>query len=59
MTDLSGVSNDALAAELGRRGAHPACKCGRWKTYMGIYDRDGYTLRCHGCLRATAKCTCG
>jgi len=23
---------------------------------MGAYDEDGYTLRCHGCLRAIARC---
>lgn len=31
----------------------------RGKTYIGIFDTDGYTLRCHGCLRAIARCTCG
>lgn len=30
------------------------CTCGE-----GAYDADGYTLRCHGCLRAIARCTCG
>lgn len=59
MVDLSGVSDSELAAELSRRGAMPSCKCRRWQTYMGTYDSDGYTLRCHGCLRAIARCTCG
>lgn len=35
----------------------PTCR-GKWKTYIGAYDADGLTLRCHGCLRAVAKCTC-
>ena len=59
MSDLSGLSTEALARELERRGALPRCRCRRWQTYMGIYDRDGYTLRCRGCLRAIARCTCG
>ncbi len=57
--DLSNASIDELAEELSRRGALPGCRCGRWQTYMGIYDNDGYTLRCHGCLRAVGRCTCG
>ncbi|MBM0206664.1 hypothetical protein JNW90_29365 [Micromonospora sp. STR1s_5] len=56
--DLSAVSTDALAAELTRRGAMPRCRCGRWRTYLGAYDRDGYTLRCRGCLRAIGRCRC-
>ena len=48
----------ALVAELTRRGALPPCPCGKWSTYVGSYDADGHTLRCHGCLRAIAKCTC-
>ena len=52
------ASTEELVDELSRRGALPRCKCGRWRTYMGIYDRDGYTLRCHGCLRAVESCTC-
>ena len=59
MSDLSSASTDALARELSRRGALPPCRCGRWQTYMGIYDGDGYTLRCHGCLRAIERCACG
>ncbi len=56
---LKDVSTDDLAKELSERGAMPMCRCHRWQTYLGIYDADGYTLRCHGCLRAVAKCTCG
>lgn len=59
MVDLSSVSAEDLARELERRGATPACKCRKWQTYMGAYDVDGYTLRCHGCLRAVERCTCG
>lgn len=59
MADLSHATNAELVAELSRRGAVPRCRCGRWQTYVGIYDEDGYTLRCHGCLRAIARCTCG
>ena len=59
MSDLSGLSTEDLARELERRGALPRCRCRRWQTYMGIYDRDGYTLRCRGCLRAIARGTCG
>ncbi|MGW1057606.1 hypothetical protein [Micromonospora rubida] len=55
---LGDATTEELAAELTRRGALPRCRCQRWRTYLGTYDRDGYTLRCHGCLRATARCTC-
>lgn len=58
MTDINNATTEQLAQELTRRNALPHCKCGKWQTYMGIYDRDGYTLRCHGCLRAIAGCTC-
>jgi hypothetical protein len=34
------------------------CRCGKWKTYFGNYDEDGFTLRCSGCLRAVHRCTC-
>lgn len=34
------------------------CRCGKWKTYLGSYDKDGYTIRCSGCLRAIWKCGC-
>lgn len=47
-----------LVDELTRRGAMPPCPCGKWKTYVGAWDRDGVTLRCSGCLKAIAKCTC-
>lgn len=59
MSDLDGKTTDELVDELSRRGALPRCPCGRWRTYVGAYDRDGYTLRCHGCLKAIARCTCG
>lgn len=58
MTDLTNASTEDLVAELTRRDAMPRCRCQRWRTYLGAYDRDGYTLRCRGCLRAIAKCTC-
>ncbi|MFI6160378.1 hypothetical protein ACIA59_10560 [Micromonospora haikouensis] len=58
MADLTHVPTEDLAAELLRRNALPRCTCRRWRTYLGAYDRDGYTLRCHGCLRAIARCTC-
>lgn len=57
-TTPAAVSTAALAAELVRRVGE-ACPCRRWSTYMGAYDADGYTVRCHGCLRAIARCTCG
>lgn len=56
--DLSHVSTADLVHALSERGAMPRCRCGRWQTYLGIYDSDGYTLRCHGCRRAIARCTC-
>lgn len=59
MSDLDGKTTAELVNELQRRGALPRCPCGRWRTYVGAYDSDGYTLRCHGCLRAIARCTCG
>lgn len=52
------LTDEELAAELKRRDLLPLCRCGKWKTYVGSYDRDGYTVRCHGCLRAIARCTC-
>ena len=57
--DLSGASNEELASEMARRRILPPCRCRKWQTCLGTYDRDGYTLRCHGCLRAIARCTCG
>lgn len=56
---LSVVSTDALVRELTTRAVLPPCRCGKWTTYLGSYDVDGYTFRCHGCLRAIAKCRCG
>ena len=58
MSDLSSASTEELAQELTRRSALPHCPCGRWRTYMGSYDADGYTIRCYGCLRSIAKCRC-
>jgi hypothetical protein len=55
---LTGATDDELVQELTRRGALPRCPCGRWKTYVGVWDEDGRTLRCHGCLRAVGKCRC-
>lgn len=55
---LDRYSTQELVSELTRRGAMPRCRCGKWQAYLGAYDRDGYTLRCHGCLRAIAGCTC-
>lgn len=52
------LSTQELVDELTRRGDMPRCPCGRWRTYVGVYDSDGKTLRCHGCLKAVAKCTC-
>lgn len=59
MADLEDASTEDLVKELTRRQALPRCSCGRWQTYLGSYDQDGYTLRCYGCLRAIAKCWCG
>jgi len=58
MTRARDLTDDELAAELQRRDLLPRCRCGKWQTYVGIWDRDGYTVRCHGCLRAIARCTC-
>lgn len=58
MSKLSEFSDEALHAEVVRRNP-PRCRCGKWSAYMGIYDADGFMLRCHGCLRAVGKCTCG
>jgi hypothetical protein len=58
MADLTQIPIADLVAELTRRRALPGCRCGKWQTYLGVYDRDGYTLRCHGCRRSIASCTC-
>lgn len=58
MVNLANATTEELVAELQRRGTMPRCTCQRWTTYVGHYDADGYTLRCHGCLRAIARCTC-
>lgn len=26
----------------------PRCRCGKWGTYLGNYDANGYTIRCRG-----------
>lgn len=56
--ELANASNEELLAELQRRHLLPHCPCGKWQTYAGPYDTDGYTWRCHGCRRALRKCTC-
>ena len=60
MSDLSDVPTDELERELAKRRPAPMCPTcrGKWQTYVGAYDVDGYTTRCHGCLRAVPKCTC-
>jgi hypothetical protein len=59
MADLRHISDDDLVAEVLRRGGLGDCPtCRKWQTYMGAYDRDGWTLRCHGCVRAIARCSC-
>lgn len=58
ITNPRDLTDEELVAELARRGKNPRCRCQRWKTYLGAYDRDGYTWRCHGCLRAITKCQC-
>jgi hypothetical protein len=57
-SNVAAATTDELIDELTRRQALPRCPCGKWRTYIGAYDRDGVTLRCHGCLRAIAHCTC-
>ena len=52
------LSTDQLVKELSRRGALPQCRCQKWQTYIGRWDAGGNTLRCHGCLKAVAKCRC-
>lgn len=52
------LTDEELMAELERRGKNPRCTCQSWQTYLGAYDMDGYTWRCHGCLKVIAKCTC-
>jgi hypothetical protein len=58
MGDLGNATDDELVRELTKRNALPRCPCGRWQTYIGAWDSDGKTLRCHGCLKAIARCTC-
>ena len=58
MSALKSAPTAELLAELQTRDAMPRCRCRKWSTYVGAYDADGNTLRCHGCLRAVARCTC-
>lgn len=58
MTAAATLSTAELLDELTARGVLPACQCGKWRTYFGAWDQDGYTLRCAGCLKAIAKCRC-
>lgn len=55
---LSEATDEELVRELTRRRALPRCPCGRWQIYIGVWDEDGKTLRCRGCLRAIGKCRC-
>jgi len=57
IVDLRTADTRDLVDELTRRGAMPRCRCGKYQTYLGAYDHDGYTLRCAGCLKAIARCT--
>ena len=52
------ISTDEIIMELAQRGTLFLCRCHKWATYIGSYDADGYTLRCHGCLKAVKHCTC-
>ncbi len=61
MKDVTEMTHEELQTEVLRlRKAVPErCPtCRRWAVYTGAYDEDGYTLRCHGCLRSIGKCTC-
>lgn len=60
---IEDVPTELLVAELERRNHRDPPRCsgcrGKWSAYAGIYDHDGYTLRCFGCRRAVGKCLCG
>jgi len=56
MSDASKLTDQELISELTRR--HVGCRCRKWTVYLGAWDEDGYTLRCFGCRKAIAKCTC-
>lgn len=58
MTRAEDLTDEQLIAELTRRGRNPRCRCQRWQTYLGRWDRRGYTWRCRGCLRAIDECFC-
>lgn len=60
---LDDYSSSELLDEIERRGDKPKanygmCACGKWAAYLGAYDADGLTVRCHGCLRAVGRCMC-
>ena len=55
------MSREELEAEVNAlrkevTGYCPTCR--KWAMYMGSYDEDGYTRRCHGCLISVGSCTC-
>lgn len=55
--DLKEIDTSKLLEEISRRGAL-RCSCGKWAAYLGVWDADGYTLRCRGCLKSIHKCRC-
>lgn len=54
------MTDDELLAEAVRRGLLGRCTgCRRrWPLRLCRWDSDGYALRCAGCLRIPARCTC-
>ena len=59
MTQPSDLTDDELLAEVHRWSLLGRCpNCKRWRTYIGVYDNDGRTIRCTGCRRAVARCFC-
>lgn len=59
MSRPTDLTDQQLLDELARRGSLGACPtCQRWKAYVGVWDHDGRTLRCGGCLLAVGRCTC-
>jgi len=60
VTDLGEVSTEDLMAEVAERqvlGRCPTCRA-KWPLYVGAWDRYGQTIRCRGCLKIPAECTC-
>lgn len=55
---LATVTNEELIDEMSRRHITPRCPCGKWASYIGPYDYEGYTWRCRGCLRSIVSCHC-